>query len=50
MYLIMTTAIQGGRTALSWIVEMHNSFAIAFVFVRELLSGIIGVIFCDWCD
>ncbi len=46
----MKTAIQGGRTVLSWIVEIHKSFLIAFVFVGELLSGIIGVIFFDWFD
>lgn len=46
----MKTAIQGGHTVLSWIVEIHKSFLIAFVFVGELLSGIIGVIFFDWFD
>jgi hypothetical protein len=45
IYLIMKTAIQGRHTVLSWIVEIHKSFSIAFVFVGKLLSDIIGVIF-----
>jgi ABC-type enterochelin transport system permease subunit len=33
IFSIMKTAIQGGHTVLSRVIELHNPFSIAFVFV-----------------
>jgi hypothetical protein len=49
-HLIMKTAIQVGHTVPSWIFEIHKPFSITYVFVGELLSGIIGVIFFNRFD